>query len=69
MRKLFKQSEADNLNLNVPFKYIHPLYLSFANALNVSLLFSVVSDSSYLLIESDGSISLALFPFSSYPMR
>lgn len=63
MRKLFKQHETANLNLNVPFKQIHSLYLSFASAVNMSLLFSVVSNSSYLLIESDGSIPPALFPF------
>lgn len=50
-------------NLNVPFKQIHPLYLSFGSAVNMSLLFSVVSDSSYLLIEFDGNIPLALSPF------
>lgn len=50
-------------NLNVPFKWIHPLYLSFASDVNVSLLFSLVSDSSYLLIEFDGNIPLALSPF------
>lgn len=62
MNKLFKQYETASPNLNVPFKQIHSLYLSFTSAVNVSLLFSVVSDSSYLLIESDGSIPLALFP-------
>lgn len=50
-------------NLNVPFKLIHPLYLSFASAVNMSLLFSPVPDSSYLLIEFDGSVPLAPFPF------
>ena len=63
MKKLFKQYETTDLNLNVFFKYIKPPYLSFANAVNVSLLFSVVSDSSYFLTVSDGSIPLALFPF------
>lgn len=56
-------------NLNVPFKQIHPLYLSFAIAVNMSLLFSLVSDSAYLLIEFDGNIPLALPPFSTCPMK
>lgn len=68
-RKLFKQYETANLNLNVSFKQIHPLYLSFASPVNMSLLFSVFSDSSYLLIKSDGNIPLALSLFSTCPRQ